>query len=192
MPLIATAMACIACNGGPRDGGVPGDGDLQDSEVVDSDLVDAPVEPCPPEMVLVDDGEGAPFCIDRFEHPGQEGQAPTVGVAWYNARVECSDDGKSICHEEQWERACVGTPTDECTGQIGVSGRRSGCVSEFGVHDLAGNVGEWTATPGGSVSFMVRGGSGEGVEVGCHVSEEVDAEIPRVDVGLRCCKRPRR
>ncbi len=187
-PIIATVMACSTGNGGPSDADASGDGDLLDAD----DVVDAPIEPCPEEMILIDDDEGTAFCMDRFEHPGIEGQAPTVGVAWFQARERCVEEAKQLCLEEQWARACVGTPTGACSGQIGVSGRRPECISDLGVLDMAGNVGEWTASPGGSVTFWVRGGSGEGGSVGCDIREEVDAEIHRVDVGLRCCKQPRR
>ncbi len=187
-------LATTGCNGGdgPSDAQPDSDGDLEDGDLDDGDPIDGPIDPCPERMVFVDDGEGDAFCIDRFEHPGIEGQAPTVGIPWYEARTLCAELSKELCLEEQWVRACDGTPADACEGNIVPSGRRDGCASAHGVRDLAGNAAEWTASPGGSATFWVRGGSGESAEVGCEAREEVNAEDRRVDLGLRCCARPRR
>lgn len=189
MLLASVLLAGCTSNGAPHDGGGDAAGD---ADAADGDRSDAPVEPCPEEMVLIDDDAGTAFCIDRYEHPGQEGQAPTVGVPWFQARVACAEVGKELCLEEQWTRACAGTPSAACQGTIGVSGRRTACVNELGVRDMPGNVAEWTASPGGSVTFMVRGGSGEVGVIDCQTREELEAEARRVDIGLRCCMRPRR
>lgn len=188
---LAVILTVIA--GGCDDGNVRPNDSGPDGEAgsTDGDLADVEVEPCPPEMILIDDDEGRPFCIDRFEHPGIEGQAPTISVPWFRAREHCADQGKELCLDDLWERACADTAADACSGNISTSGRRPECVNSLGVHDMPGNVAEWTASPGGSVTFWVRGGSGEGSMVGCEVREELDAEYRGVELGLRCCKRPR-
>jgi formylglycine-generating enzyme required for sulfatase activity len=190
--VMAVLAAGCASDGTPSDGGADAASDADTSDSGDADATDGDVEPCPSGMVLIDDGEGQPFCIDRFEHPNQEGQAPTVGLPWFRAREACVEAGTAICLEEQWTRACAGTPVEACQGPIGASGLRPECESSTGVRDMPGNVAEWTAEPGGSVTFMARGGSGEDSDIGCQVREEIDAEQRDVDLGLRCCTQPRR
>ncbi len=185
-------VATIGCDDLPTgpDGGTDAD-ILADADAQDADTVDADVPPCPEEMVFIDDDEGTPFCIDEYEHPGVGGVMPTIGVAWYEASETCTAEAKMMCTEDQWARACVGTIVESCEGSIGPSGHRPECVSALGVYDLAGNVAEWTASPGGSVTFWVRGGSGEEEDIGCDLREEFDAERRRTDLGVRCCRRPR-
>jgi hypothetical protein len=191
---LSAALACslAACDGG----GGAADGDLDAGADVDVDAdadaePDADLPPCPDDMVMVDDGIASAFCIDRYEHPGL-GLSPSAGVTWRAAREACVEVRKELCVEEQWQRACVGTSPAACLGPVGPSGLRTDCVSAFGVFDMAGNVAEWTATPGGSVSWFACGGSASTSEIGCDFCEELRAESTRSDIGLRCCRRPRR
>src|SRR5262249_30244643 len=53
----------------------------------------------------------AAYCIDQYEHPNQEGQKPLVNVTFNEAAEACKAQGKRLCSEEEWERACKG-PTN--------------------------------------------------------------------------------
>ena len=183
-------MLLAGCNGHAADADADSDVDAADGDA-DADL-DADFPPCLEGMVLVEDDAGTPFCIDRYEYPGLEGMMPRVRMPWYQAREACSDEGKALCLEDQWERACVGTDEEACQGEIAPSGSRPGCVSEHGAYDMPGNVDEWTASPGMNVTFLTRGGSGDQEAIGCDLRQELVAEGRRLDLGLRCCRQPRR
>jgi hypothetical protein len=48
------------------------------------------------------------FCIDRYEHPNQEGAHPPVMVSWYDGQAACAAQGKRLCWQSEWESACEG------------------------------------------------------------------------------------
>jgi len=177
-----------ACDdGGPEpDGGVDADVDVLDGG--DGDLADGDVPACPGEMILIEVEELNPFCIDAFEHPGIDGMLPTTGLPWFEARDLCVHERKQLCSEEQWIAACSGTPREACRGDVAGTGARAQCVSEHGVYDMVGNVEEWTSTPGGAVTFYVRGGSSLDDGMGCDLREELPAESRSTVLGLRCCR----
>ncbi|MCS6898216.1 MAG: SUMF1/EgtB/PvdO family nonheme iron enzyme [Myxococcales bacterium] len=59
--------------------------------------------PCPAGMVLA-----GPVCIDRFEAPNQEGEKPIVMASALEAETWCREQGKRLCTEDEWIRACGG------------------------------------------------------------------------------------
>jgi formylglycine-generating enzyme required for sulfatase activity len=134
--------------------------------------------PCPEGMVLLEAGDFAlgdepsrpenvplpAFCMDRYEHPNQEGSLPTVGVTWEQARDLCQQAGKRLCSSDEWERACRGvrsqryvygderdpeacnTPWERFEAPpapYAPSGAHPRCRNAEGVMDLNGNVSEW-------------------------------------------------
>jgi len=118
------------------------------------------------------------FYIDVFPYPNEEGAIPQTVVSQEAALGFCTERGKRLCTELEWERACKGPDNhryeygeayrpDRCgTGATPVmrpTGIRVACRSDFGVRDLHGGAWEWTAsdwlrgTSSGLVS--VRGGN---------------------------------
>ncbi len=110
----------------------------------------------------------APYCMDRFEFPNREGEAPVHSVSWVDADQQCRALGKRLCTSAEWERACRGTAAhryaygrnrlshfcntpwrrhDDEHGRLplATSGSHPKCVSEDGVYDLNGNLSEWVA-----------------------------------------------
>ena len=114
---------------------------------------------------------------------------PVVQVSWQDARAFCRHHGLRLPSEEEWEFAARGTDgrifpwgaeapdeggarranygTDECCAadmtdgyhETAPVGSYPAGVSPFGLHDMAGNVWEWTATPDGdSGKYVIRGG----------------------------------
>ncbi|MCB0307954.1 MAG: protein kinase [Bdellovibrionales bacterium] len=114
------------------------------------------------------------FCIDKYEYPNKKGAVPRIRVTWNDAVDLCAKQGKRLCFQEEWERACKGPDSDNedrkyvfgnywranvCNMQTVVddlpkdqkilpSGQMKNCTSKEGVFDLTGNVDEWTFSPG--------------------------------------------
>ena len=55
-------------------------------------------------MVLIDDA----FYIDMYEYPNQRGTLPKVDVTWGEAESLCAEQGKRLCTEQEWQKACTG------------------------------------------------------------------------------------
>ena len=148
------------------------------------------------------------FFIDVFAYPNEEGAIPTTGLTRPQAEAACADQGKRLCTELEWERACKGPENttyeygdryrpDVClTGRsprMLPSGFRQGCRSEFGARDMHGGVWEWTASRfgrGGDSSLVaLRGGNGDAGEVIGRCANAVSrAPATRSSqIGFRCC-----
>ena len=102
------------------------------------------------------------YCIDRYEAPGK-GKKPRADVTWLQARAACQVQGKRLCTEDEWTKACGGPlgwllPYGEehvpglCHADVGTEGRYDAirpagevttCASVYGVHDLEGSLSEW-------------------------------------------------
>lgn len=104
------------------------------------------------------------FYIDTFPYPNEAGAIPTTNVSQADALAICERQGKRLCTELEWERACKGTANTTYEygdvykpGICGTGTARSlvpngvnaGCQSAFGVHDLHGGVWSWTASQWG-------------------------------------------
>ena len=148
------------------------------------------------------------YFIDQFAYPNEEGAIPTTGLTRPQAEAACGEQGKRLCTELEWERACKGPENttyeygdryrpDVClTGRAPrmlPSGFRQGCRSEFGVRDMHGGVWEWTASRfgrGGDSSLVtLRGGNGDAGDVigrcANALSRAPNTHSPQV--GFRCC-----
>jgi hypothetical protein len=225
---------CIACT--PGGGAPPGDAALDAAPPWDV----AEPEPVPrPGMIWIPSGvliAGTPpdklprvadeemageqvvmrgFYIDIFPYPNETGAIPTTNVTQAEARDLCEAQGKRLCTELEWERACKGAANtmyeygdvykaSVCgtgtTKSLTPNGVNAGCQSSFGVHDLHGGVWTWTASQWGrdagrerpaskGTLVTIRGGNGyAGDRLGrCANGRALKAEIKRDDVGVRCC-----
>lgn len=82
--------------------------------------------------------------VVAMSHPG----FPTVNVTWFQASEACIAAGKHLATRIEWLAAASGTPDDpSCnttsSGAVAAAATRS-CVSASGVHEMIGNVWEWT------------------------------------------------
>lgn len=150
------------------------------------------------------------FCIDEYEFPNQPGGLPTVGVNWDEAKQACLSEGKRLCTEEQWEKACKGPGnarfpygkdfdaslcnTEDTQGRDRPPAKMGSflqCRSAYGVSDLSGNVAEWTASDfgGGVPSKTQKGGAYDrpGYAVRCSARMKGVPTERKPTVGFRCC-----
>jgi hypothetical protein len=161
-------------------------------------------EEMPGEQVIL---EG--FFIDSFAYPNEEGAIPQTGATQGQASSLCEEQGKRLCTELEWERACKGPSNftyeygdryraDRCmTGRAPrmlPSGHRVGCQSQFGARDMHGSVWEWTRSRWGRGTsrelYTVRGGNAAvGELVGrCANAMARPPGASSSQVGFRCCK----
>jgi hypothetical protein len=133
-------------------------------------------------------------------------------VSHPEARGLCEEQGKRLCSELEWERACKGPNNwryeygeayrpERCdTGTAPTmrpSGFKLGCASEFGVHDMHGGVWEWTASAWGRgvehELITLRGGNASAGElVGrCANAMGRPPSSKTPGIGFRCCAGPK-
>lgn len=147
------------------------------------------------------------YCIDKYEFPNKPGAIPIVKITLTQAQKSCTDQGKRLCSEAEWEKACKGPGNNKypygntyspgkCNskesgkGKIMPSGSMSGCRSRYGVMDLSGNVLEWTVTPLDGGNFATKGASYKRAKAGTRCSARRSKKSSRRnnDLGFRCCK----
>ncbi|AEI65534.1 protein kinase domain-containing protein [Corallococcus macrosporus] len=145
------------------------------------------------------------FCVDEYEYPNQAGAVPKVAVSWEEARGTCEREGKRLCTEEEWEKACKGPGnsrfpfgealdagacnTAAAPGGLAASGRFARCKSGYAVMDLAGNAAEWTATRVSGQGYALKGGAFDQPEPASRCSARSNG-VPTArsnSVGFRCC-----
>jgi hypothetical protein len=148
------------------------------------------------------------FFIDQYAYPNEHGGIPLTNVTQDAARTACESEGKRLCTELEWERACKGPRNltyeygpqyTQKTCAMGndsrplPSGYLHGCKSEYGVSDLHGGVWEWTDSPWGRgttrEASVLRGGNGAAGEVigRCANAEPKSPHFKASDIGFRCC-----
>jgi len=151
------------------------------------------------------------YYIDIFPYPNEEGAIPLSNVNQAAASALCSERGKRLCSELEWERACKGPDNrryeygenyraERCgTGAVPLlrpAGIRVSCRSDFGVRDLHGGAWEWTASNWGrgtnSGLISLRGGnSTDGELVGrCANGRGERPTSSGGTIGFRCCAGP--
>ena len=150
------------------------------------------------------------FFIDRFNYPAEPGAIPRSGITQSRARAICEEQGKRLCSELEWERACKGTANstyeygDSYDGSVcgtgdsdslAPNGVNSRCKSSFGVRDMHGSTWNWTSSEWGRGSkskkklVTLRGGNGDDGELIGRCANARGMHPNRRDgrVGVRCC-----
>ena len=151
------------------------------------------------------------FYIDVYPYPNEEGAIPLTNVTRDAALKLCGEQGKRLCGELEWERACKGPGNttfeygpgyrpDRCGApgepSLKPSGLRVACRSEFGVRDMHGGAYEWTASAWGRGTeagyFSVRGGNSSNGELTARCAN-AEPKLPgqsAASIGFRCCAGP--
>lgn len=182
---------------------------------------------CPEDMVLVKEGEylsGSPaddpdryksepvekkvhmdeYCIDKYEYYNKKTKKPRKKNEWYGAKDICKKQGKRLCSDEEWEKACKGPENlrypygneydpQKCnteSGKISLVGAYNECVSGYGAYDMSGNLKEWMTSKSLGMHLNMRGGyyKSKARETRCSAFKKVIPFGSRVEYGFRCCK----
>jgi formylglycine-generating enzyme required for sulfatase activity len=149
------------------------------------------------------------FCIDTLEFPNQVGSAPAVNVSWVEAQGKCEAQGKRLCKEAEWEKACKGPSNKRfpygneasggsCNtadsknndGALAAAGKNNECQSGYGVVDMSGNAAEWVQSSfshGGDRTQ--KGGSFKTPDSASRCASRAPGNptAQAVDLGFRCC-----
>ncbi len=139
------------------------------------------------------------YDIDRFLYPNKLDKPPMTGVTREKAAELCKANGRRLCTELEWERACKGPGDDVYAGRAAwdatCAKSPESCASGFGVLGMGASIREWTASevaevkelaPGGAAS---RGASANAADVDhrCAHRGRVDATASGDELGFRCC-----
>lgn len=148
------------------------------------------------------------FLIDIFEYPNLPNAAPKYDVPYADAERLCSAQGKRLCTDTEWEKACKGPRNlaysygdvfdpEFCGDGISdlyLSGQKAGCKTGWGAFDMSGNFREWTASmPQGKDSRrIVKGGQKGAASKGtrCATSSDESMLFSDGSLSFRCCRDP--
>jgi formylglycine-generating enzyme required for sulfatase activity len=156
------------------------------------------------------------YCVDREEYTEQGSTMPIVSKSWTEAAELCEARGARLCTEAEWTFACegeelrpypygfkrdntlcnfdktnLGGPEDKLHDLRAPITDYPQCLSPFGVHNIVGNVDEWTVredqvAPNRSA---LRGGWWLPGRNRCRAATTAHAEnYSGKQVGFRCCR----
>ena len=139
------------------------------------------------------------FAIDRRPYPNDPDRPPLTNVDRRQASELCEAEGKRLCSELEWERACKGDGDRRFPGGAELDPDDPGPMSPFGVYDLGGTHGEWTSSPDvrrlapGTANAVVFRGAAPDQEAPFHrcASRRATAATTQSrHLTFRCCQGP--
>ena len=160
---------------------------------------------CPTDMIAVNN-----FCVDIYEYPNIPKGKALMDINFYGAKTACSELGKHLCTSSEWELACsgeelrrwpygntyvpgachdLGNRREEGGGITVESGSFKKCQTPNGIHDMSGNLWEWTQDDLNENKGYLRGG-GWNLSAGlgqCRVEAATETTYHAGEVGFRCC-----
>jgi formylglycine-generating enzyme required for sulfatase activity len=94
-------------------------------------------------------------CANDIYAVSLPGVMPSANLTWFQAQAACTNAGKRLPSNAEWQAAVAGTPdpgpddrAKDCNTRSSMAlpaGSRSGCVSADGAFDMVGNVEEYVA-----------------------------------------------
>jgi hypothetical protein len=140
------------------------------------------------------------FAIDALPHPNDPAAPLTTGVSRREAEKLCAADGKRLCSELEWERACKGEADAQYPGEPFDAARCAKepltCASPFGVFALGTQAREWTrdTMKTGFVDSLrtavVRGAASDAEPRAhrCASRDAATADSKSNTLAFRCCR----
>jgi hypothetical protein len=134
------------------------------------------------------------FSIDRLPYPNDPSQPPRTNVTHDEAAALCEADGKRLCTELEWERACEGAASDRAFPngpRFDPTCTTATCASPEGALGL-GVIGEWTASVGNrglapELAVFRGGASDEAAHHRCASRRGARPTTRSEGLGFRCC-----
>ncbi|MBL8611024.1 MAG: SUMF1/EgtB/PvdO family nonheme iron enzyme [Myxococcales bacterium] len=160
------------------------------------------------------------FCIDREEYVAPGETLPLANQSWTTAGEVCASLGRRLCLESEWQFACEGEDMrpypygdgfvrdgSACNIDRNNLGKPGGgladlrapvtdypkCVSVFGVHNMSGNIEEWSTLDEGKAPqrSSMKGAWWLPGKNTCRAATLGHGEVyAGKQVGVRCCKDP--
>jgi formylglycine-generating enzyme required for sulfatase activity len=148
----------------------------------------------------------ASYWIDRYEQPNEKGRDPSNLATWAEAINICRAEGKQLCTEDQWEKACKGPEMwvyaygdtfdpNACpsSGYLGANAYTTGsypdCKTGYDVYDMGGGCWEWTFTKKAERK-ITKGGTAPGQEENgtrCSARKDEKPTFAHQNLAFRCC-----
>ena len=113
---------------------------------------------------------------------------PTSGMNYFQAQQACSNAGKHLCTNAEWQAAAAGTTNGNFTSKPDTTTINRD--SYFGAYNMLGNLQEWVAgiVPVGTTSkALLRGGSVKSTTVGLDYLQTETPSTTAFPNGARCC-----
>ena len=156
------------------------------------------------------------FCMDRDEFVPAGESLPASHQSWTDATKACGAAGKRVCMETEWNFACEGEEmrpypygwkrdAEACNAdrvdiyradgnlrdlRVGADDKPS-CVSPFGVHNMSGNLEEWTTLDAGAAAAprpAMKGAYWQPSRNHCRANQTAhDRFYKGTETGFRCC-----
>ena len=136
------------------------------------------------------------FAIDRRPYPNDPDRPPMTNVDRRQATSLCEAEGKRLCTELEWERACKGDGDRQFPAGASFEPE---AMSPFGLHAMGATHGEWTASPdvrrlapGTAHAAVFRGGSADQEPAfhRCAARRATAATTQSRHLTFRCCQGP--
>jgi serine/threonine protein kinase len=147
------------------------------------------------------------YWIDKYEYPNENGAVVVNLLTWNEAANFCKKNGKTLCTEDQWEKACKGPemlaypygqefepdtclPTGAKLKEPYTIGSDKTCVSGYGVQGMGGGCNEWTFSKAKGDRNIVKGGYAPGQEQGgtrCAARKDEKPSFAHQNLAFRCC-----